>query len=282
VIPASDINSVTIDPTNGDIYIDTFSQGYTVTSGGTTPPTNSVVINSFTASPSTLFEGDVVSLSWSSSNASACSGIATGSVGGWTGAVVPKSFNGLRFAIANAGTYTFTLQCSGTNGPVTRQRTVVVNTPSAPQPTSCDSTPPLSGGVTTWAAFWHIGFPGPKYDNERLRIPRTGYWALQFETGDIVDHGGLISVANTSSNGTRLGSISACPGDFDVGPECTHKWGSSGGIGWATDGQAGYCQLQANTTYYMNFTYTDGTDPTSSTCLITENCTATLQAINLQ
>ena len=284
VIDTNDIDTVTIDPVTGDVYIDTFSQGYTVTSGGTTPPpAGSVTIDSFTRTPSSMEEGSIVTLSWSTSNATGCTGTATGNLGGWNGSAVARSFNGLRVPIATEGTYSFTLSCSGTNGPVSASRTVTVTAPAAPPPpgpANCDTTP-LTGGSTNWDSFWHVAFPMPGYDNERLKIPRTGYWAVAFNTGDVVDHGGILSVANTSSNGTRLGAISACPGDFDVAPECTHSWGSGGGIGWATDGFNNYCQLLPNTVYYMNFTFTNGFSPTSSTCLLTENCTATLQHINL-
>jgi len=282
VIDTNDINAVTLDPANGDLYVDTFTQDYTVTSGGTTPPpAGSVAITSFTVSPSAIEEGEIVSMSWASSNATTCTGTATDGIGGWIGGDIARSFSGKRLGIATAGTYTFTLSCAGTNGPVSRTRTVVVSEPTATTPTTCSTTPPLSGGVTAWSSFWHTTFPGPSYDNERLKIVRGGYWALEFNTGNVVDHGGIISVANTSSNGTRRGSISGCPGDFEVPAECTHSWGSSGGIGWATDGQPGYCQLEPNTTYYMNFTFTDGKDKATDTCLLTETCTATLQHINL-
>jgi hypothetical protein len=281
VIDTGDVETVTIDPVTGDMYIDTLSQGYTVTGGATPPPPGSVAIISFTALPSSILEGEFVSLSWSSENATACTGQATGNIGGWDGSAVSPNFSGERVTINIEGTYTFTLRCEGNNGPVVRSRTVVVSKPAGPVPETCDSTPPLSGVVTLWRTFWHIDFPYPGYDNERMLLPRNGYGAIEFNTGDISDHGGIISVANTSSNGTRLGSISACPGEFDVEPECRHSWGSSGGIGWATDGQPGYCQLQPDTTYYMNFTFTNGVDPNSSTCLPSETCYATLQHINL-
>jgi len=140
---------------------------------------------------------------------------------------------------------------------------------------------PLSGEVTAWLDFWQVAFPGPGYKNEPLHILDAGYHALEFNTGSVVDHGGVITVANTGSNGTRLASISECLGDFNVPPECTHSWGSSGGIGWATDGEPGYCQLAPNTTYYLNFTFTDGLDGATTTCLPSETCVTTVQALNL-
>ncbi len=140
---------------------------------------------------------------------------------------------------------------------------------------------PLSGEVTGWLAFWQVDFPGPGYGNEYLHILRTGYHALEFNTGDVVDHGGVLTITTAGTNGTRLGSISQCLGDFNVLPECTHSWGSSGGIGWATDGEPGYCQLEPNTTYYLNITFTDGLDGATSTCLPTENCGTNVQVNNL-
>lgn len=281
VIDTSDVDTVSVDLVSGDLYIDTFSQDYTVTGGTTTQPPGSVAITKFTVSPSSILEGEFVSLSWSSTDATGCTGQATSNIGGWNGSAVARSFSGERITINTEGTYTFTLTCAGTNGPVKRSRSAVVSKPAAPIPTSCNSSPPLSGAIKEWAKAWFISFPLPGYDIERMRIPRSGYLALKFDTGDIVDHGGVLSVANTSTNGTRLGSISACPGDFDVEPECTHSWGSSGGVGWATDGQAGYCRLLPNTTYYLNITFTNGKDPASDTCLPSEPCDATMQHINL-
>ena len=37
-------------------------------------------------------------------------------------------------------------------------------------------------------------------------------------------------------------------------------------IPWATTGAPGYCQLEKDTTYYWNTTFTDGVDRATSTC----------------
>jgi len=284
----TDINGISVSPSSGDVFITTSSKNYSVTSGGTTPPpANSVTIRGFAASPSSITVGQSTSISWSTLNATSCT--ATGGTGGWAGsAISPLSSGAKSIAISASGSYTFGLTCNGTNGPVkgTALVTVTSGTTPPPVPSSC-KTPRLKGSVVLWKDVWKIDFPGPSYDNERVSIPRTGYTALKFNTGNVVDHGGITSVANTFTNGRRLGAISECPGDFDVSKACTKIWGSGGGIGWATDGfkptgTYAYCQLKANTTYYMNFTFTDGFDPASTTCLLGENCIASLQHINLK
>ncbi len=279
-IVITDITGITVSPTTGNITISTASQNYTVTQGDPPAP-NSVVINSFTASPTAITEGQSTTLAWTTSNATSCT--ASGGSGGWAGSAITLPSSSKTVSIASAGSYTFTLACAGTNGPVSKSllvtvTTVVVNPP--PQPGNC-SNPALAGDIILWKALWGVDFPEPGYDTKTLPINRTGYSAVQFESGNIDDHGAIISLANTFTNGRRLGSISSCPGDFDVADECTHSWGSNGGIGWATDGSPGYCQMLPNTTYYMNFTFTDGFDPSTSRCNPGDNCIATIQHINL-
>jgi len=138
---------------------------------------------------------------------------------------------------------------------------VVVVNPATQQ---CSASP-LAGQIVQWKDFWLVDWPKPTYDNRYATIPLTGYYALEFNTGNIVTKGKLYTIETTVTDGVRFGAISQCPGDFDVADECDYMWGISGGISWSTDGSAG-CQLAPNTTYYFNLTFTDGTNPATSTC----------------
>jgi hypothetical protein len=137
----------------------------------------------------------------------------------------------------------------------------------------------LIGETFPWTSFWDASFPGPVYGDEYGVVFRSGYLAVEFNTGDVVDHGLLVTVGTTLTSGTRLGSVSECAGDFDVEPECQHSWGIGGGITWATDGTPGACQLKPNTTYYFNVTFTDGVDLHSTTC-DKSPCWARFQHVN--
>ena len=138
-----------------------------------------------------------------------------------------------------------------------------------PDPNICSSVPfdPYSSTwVKSWEEFWQVKFPGPINDSKHLTIAIEGFHAFEFNTANIVDDGKLTTIETTFTDGLRLGSISKCPGDFDVPAECQHTWGISGGIRWATNNRSGACQLEPETTYYFNLTFTDGVTAGSTTC----------------
>ena len=277
VIPGTDIQAITITPTGGDIYITT-KTGYVVTPGDVEPPPpGDVAITSLVASPSGILEGQSTLISWQSQNADTCS--AVGGTGGWASASVALS-GSKTITIATAGSYVFTLECTGNSVTVQRNVNVNVNVPT-PVPDNCPA-PTLNGVTTEWATFWNdVPFPGPIYANEYTDIPRNGYVAIQFNTGDVVDTGLVTTIETTATSGRRLGAISLCPGDFDVPDLCTRVWGTGGDIYWSTEGYSKACTLQPNTTYYFNVTFTDGVDPLSTECLST-NCVTQIRAKNSQ
>ena len=231
----------------------------------------SVEITSFTASPANIDAGGTTTLSWSTQNATSCT--PSGGAGGWNSLTIGTQSSGTPISVTTVGTYSFTLTCQdGSGGQDSSTSVVTVN-----EGTSCPSTA-LAGDIDDWKSFWLVDFPKPGYDNRYATIPRYGYYALKFNTADIVANGKLVTIETTVTDGVRLGSISQCPGDFDVPLLCTKVWGISGGIRWATDGRTDACQLQPNTDYYFNVTYTDGTNPSTTTCN-SSPCITTFQAI---
>ena len=233
-------------------------------------------ITDFSALPSTVEEGQPTTISWTTENADNCT--ATAPFDDFNG---PVATNGsVEIIIATAGSYDFTLTCEGELDPANAMLTVTVEEKTTT--TNCDVAP-LTGVIKQWSDFWEVNFPGPVFSTRNTVILKTGYVALEFDTADIVDSGYLESVGNTLTGGTRLGAISECPGDFNVADACEHSWGLGRGITWTTDPGIAGCSLKANTKYYFNVTFTDGIDPTSSTCeseLQSGDCIATLQHVN--
>lgn len=230
----------------------------------------SVAITSFTVSPSTITEGQSTTVSWTTDNAVSCT--PSGGTGDWSSRSIGTSGSTTITASA-AASYVFTLTCndSGT-GEDTSNAPLTVNTVTT---TDCAATP-ISGSVGKWENFWSAAFPYPGSETTHFEIPRLGYGALKFNTGNVVDDGKISSIETTITDGLRLGSISECPGDFNVPAECTHLWGIGGGIRWATNGRSGACQLKPNTDYYFNITFTDGVTPSTTSCR-TSPCVTALQ-----
>jgi hypothetical protein len=232
-----------------------------------------VAITSFSALPSTITEGDSTTLSWATQNADSCVASGANGVDGWAGTVATQSA-GTEITIDTSGVYAFTLTCVDVEGGEAVSSSIV----TVDEASLC-STPELDGNIQEWSSLWLVNFPKPTYDNRYVTIPRFGYHAIRFNTGNILSNGRISTIETTVTDGVRLGAISECPGDFDVEPECDHVWGISGGINWTTVGRDGSCELQPNTDYYVNLTYTDGENASSTTCF-SSPCITNVQHIN--
>jgi hypothetical protein len=100
----------------------------------TAPPSNPAPTLSLSASPTSVASGSSSTLTWSSSNATSCT-----ASGGWTGS---KATSGSQSSGALTSNTTFTLQCTGAGGSVSRSATVTITTPTPPPP------PPPAGAPT--------------------------------------------------------------------------------------------------------------------------------------
>lgn len=83
-------------------------------------------ISSFTASPTTLTEGDSLTLSWAVTNATACTASASPALTGWSGEVNAQSGSKI-LTPTSAGSYTLTLACTAEGGDDSESRTVTIN-----------------------------------------------------------------------------------------------------------------------------------------------------------
>ena len=230
-------------------------------------------ITSFSASRDSIMQGESTTVSWTTVSATSCS--PSNGAGDWNSQDISLLDGNAQIEISTAGTFTFTLSCDGVTGSqAVAQEVVTVNAIPGP----CSSVP-LSGTVVSWKDFWLVDFPAPVSDKKFATIPKFGYFAIQFETGNVVDDGKMVSIETTIEDGVRLGSYSKCAGDFDVAPECDFTWGLGGKLRWATNGLPGACQLEANSTYYFNITFTDGFDSSASSC-DANNCVTNLDVSN--
>ena len=169
-------------------------------------------------------------------------------------------------------------------GPVTPPVTPPVDPIPDPKPTpprQCAKT--LTQGFTLpWTSNFVTAFPGPKSRQTVRSVPRNGYLAIKFNTGNVIDSGKLINFEATATPGDRVMSLSKCAGAFAGPSECVVRVGTyAESILWTTSGNGDgrYCQLERNTTYYWNITFTDGRDPGSSEC-VGRYCFTTLRVWN--
>jgi len=283
LIPPEHIDSISIDAATNVISITT-NVAYTVVLAE--PPCEvdcvevAPTITLFTVeSPVTV--GALTAVSWTTTaNATSCT--PSGNYTGWSD--LPNlGTNGVEVPVAmgQVGTFTFSLTChNGDLASTTVDRTVTVNDEVIdPQGVCGDFVSPLSGDTMLWGDFFSNDFPFPTSEDKVISIPRYGYVALEFNSANFVDTGVLMTIESTVTSGRRWGSISQCPGDYDVAEECKFSWGNSGGIIWSTDNYGGACQLDPATTYYFNVSFTDGFDPSSSRC-VGSKCVTLLSVYN--
>lgn len=135
--------------------------------GGTSSATQVVTVSSsappappsvtFTGSPLTLTPGQSINLTWNAGNATSCTASGGSGSDSWSGAQATSSTGTSIGPLSAAGTYTYSLTCSGTGGSVTKNVTVIVGSTSAPAiPTVQISVNPTSitGGTSanlTWS-----------------------------------------------------------------------------------------------------------------------------------
>ena len=239
---------------------------------------DAVDILSLAANPASIYEDGSTTISWVLKDADSCT--ATQGTAEWQA----LTFNGTDGSfevttLGTAGVYPFTLTCTGPVGaPVVATVEVVVSV----EPLSCDPSSLTAGNNMTWSEFWGSTYDFPNTSSQSVThsINAGHYLSIEFNTGAVVNNGNVFTIENPLTIGTRLGAISRCKGRFEVPAACTHTWlagqGDTSAITWATDGTAGACVLEPNTTYYLNVTFTDGLDPTENLCY-TPDCIATLR-----
>ena len=239
----------------------------------TTTSADAVSITSFTATPNAIMEGETTRLSWGSVNANSCT--PTGGTADWTSLNPLPSSGSEDIVISDAGNYSFGLTCTGDVDSQNDSASVIVS----PVTQSCDSVT-LTGTTVSWYSFWNESFPAPVYRNVTNKsVAQRGYLAIEFNTGNISDTGSIASLENPQTPKLRIGSISQCPGDFNTTEDCRFVWGLGGALQWTTQGVQGACDVDPNSTYYFNITFTDGEDPDSTTCS-SRPCLINLQHAN--
>jgi hypothetical protein len=205
--PAADFNS---DNTISIIDMSVLLSNYGRTYSGTPAPTVSL-----TANPTTINSGSGSTLSWSSTNATSCSGS-----GAWSG---PKSISGSQ-SVSPTTNSTYNLSCTGSGGTASDSAAVTVRAPSPPPP------PPSGGGGTLNLTNQKFNCDGPvNYDLVKVTISQTtsrmdGAALGNGCTGRI----GRIEIDTWSADGIHVGAFAH---DLVVEGGYVHSHGVCGSCG---------------------------------------------------
>jgi len=280
--------------TDGDISA-TAIQGFSCSSGGATCDDVQVSMSSadggsFTLSPNPVNQGSNVSIGWSGTGAWECTG--TGLPGTTWNNQNPKQPSGQQSVGTGpltAGTsYDVEVTCS--NGPVTDTRvlSLTVEEDTIPDPEGCENVPELSD-YAGWSEATNVGYdddfldpgqwatvfgnPFPGGGQVRFELTKGQYAAMAFTTPSNLNSndqgrvGSAEAAGGSSGTGVRMMSISRCPGVFDPeyieDPGCLKtNMGSGTEFNWYGPNHEwadfpGFCELQADTTYYMNVIFSD-------------------------
>lgn len=246
-----------------------------------------VDITSFNASPSSVSQGGNVNFSWNSRGAWDCTGTGlTGTTWNGTGKL-PQGNQSVSTASLAPDDYIADLECL--NGPVTdtRQVSFTVVTGGGGGPQNCideGRVPPagltqdttalsnifnqnLSDPTRTWSDVF--GDPFPDSGSPYWKTQRDQYISLEFTTAGVpTGSSGRFELNNPQSSfnfGQTLVTFSQCPGDFlDQADSDCKKLITNGGINWQVTTASGLfntCELEPNTTYYLNALHTTNSQP---------------------
>jgi len=215
-IAAAGSYTFTLECTDG-VSTDSADAGVTVTA----PPPPSVSIDSFTATPASIREGNSTTLSWTVSHATSCS--ALGGTGEWQ-ALTPNASSGtVNITISTAANYTFTLQCTDDTTTISANADVIVTA----TPLLADMNAGLNDAwydpVTNGQGFFITVFPDLglvalswfTYDTVR---PADGVTAILGEPG----HRWFNAVGEYSGNQAVMDIDIASGGLFDTPTEIQH------------------------------------------------------------
>jgi len=252
-----------------NLRLDCFGSNGSTDTEYATAKVGAAAITNFAVSPNTADTGADLTLtfSWASANTDSCYGSWPNSDG-----LLSSGTDSTDVTNIQPGAQ-YTLTCISLYDEAVSTVAVTVTDPAP----TCDVTL-TSRRLRNWNTIFGAAWPAPASRETRVSVPDTGYYAVAFDTEEVVDTGAVSTFEASSTHGQRILSISEIPGCFDVPRECKAE-GRTTGIGWNTTGSGGGCHLKSNTTYYWNVTFTDGETPGSSTCLGTE-CETYLWVIN--
>lgn len=259
-------------------------------SGPATPAITSFTVNG-SASGVTVDEGVPVTVSWNSSNTTGC--ISGGSLPNWANQSGLATSGNVQVATSGLsnGNFSLTLSCTSSQGTIAAgNNPLTVQIQNSSSTSACASRPPppnmtraqqinfddSSANAFFFAEVFNGAFPGSS-NSIRIRVPSTQYVAMEFTTGNhppgAVGEMQIVPVnLNNTGTNSRIWSVSQCPGDFrpflidaEMGPGCVFGPSQGGFRFGGTNFQAnsGVCALEPNTTYFMNFFYTDDAIPST-------------------
>jgi len=280
-IPLSSSTNISISPVTGDVTArplnggGTAGDGWCPGTGGNGP----VFTTALSASPSSLGAGSSTSLSWAvtGSPTPTCTTSTTTfpagvtSVNGWN-STMPTSSSGTSLTLTVAGTYTFRLSCTNTNGTATQAATVNV-TPIG-ECSNAGRQPPAgmtqmnsfvntantrAAGNQEWAAGTTLNTnrwkPDPisppngvaparsllgrwgyvTGDTAVIPVPSNQYLAFSFDTtGASSNRAGTVAWEQPGENAAPLfATISPCPGDpAPPDARCISPYNGASGLSW--------------------------------------------------
>ncbi len=265
VLGLENVSNYNVNVVNGnlEITINTTDGNWTLLPSDVVPDPDPITLT-FSGNPTTVNEGASVTFSWTSSNASTCT--TSGGNAAWAalGSVALSGSAIITMDTLNPPAFQLTCTGAGLN-PVARAVNVTVNEVFVdPNPTNCPAPETSSGEVVSWSDYWG-GQTWPSQDvvQKDDRIGRFDYLAIEFNTANFNGFG-LVKTIQLS-DGNRNVAISKCPGVFveAVPAACFQRQANGQSLFWSTDGSRA-CQLDNNTTYYVNITYVDVANQSSS------------------
>lgn len=297
----------------GDISA-TAEAGFACPTDGASCDDVQVSLDTLIVSPDTVSHGSNVNIQWGSQGAWTCQGSGLpGTVWNSGNPKDPTDSQSVNTGDLDPGTsYQVEITCS--NGPISASltRTLTVTEDSVPVPAGCENVPPLSDypewteasdvrygtpvvNPATWVSVFGREFP--KGGTFHFELTKGEYAAMKITTPAYLSSSSsgqinaeIKGTSSYSGAGPRMVSITPCPGVFDPqeisDPKCLKAAGSTDSFYWVGPGHpysSFQCELQPNTTYYVNMLFSGSSagtmPPVQSDCRYSSDAACSLLLI---
>lgn len=269
VLPMDQVDTynVSVDQNGLNVTITTVNGNWDLLPSDFVPDPDPITL-SFTADLTTVNQAELVNFTWTSTNAETCTATGGNAAWGLLGTVALNDTQEIRMNMLNPEA--FVLSCEAVDkNTVSRAIVITVVDPTTtggpgPGPDADCPAPEVTSDIVAWEDFWGGRvFPDQDVIQKDARIGRFDNLALEINTGNFNGFGVIKTIQ--LSDGNRNVAISECPGVFvqNVPSDCLQRQANGQTLFWSTDGSRS-CNMEKNKTYYINITYVDVLNQSSS------------------
>lgn len=225
------------------------------------------VTTSLSVSQNSITEGDTVSFTWGSSNATSCQTV--GIAAGWSGTSIATSGTMQFTPRHDSMTAVYGVECVNSTSSSRSEVNIFSARPPQQLGTNNCAIPYPTIESVEWTDVWSAAWPNNQ--NKKFSLVQGENIAVRFNTGTVLGvTTAILGAPVIGTNGIHMVTYSQCPGDYTYGQigvagqvpfdaDCMELWGLPSVMSTVVSDNYipnnGVCELASNTDYYMNLRF---------------------------